>query len=150
MPEATKTAVLPEAAIADAAGVPARIVIQYPAPTVAAGRFPAKRCVGDTVAVSADVFRDGHDKLRAVVRYRPAGRSESTEWSEAPILPIDAHINGVRWAGEFAVDRTGRWEFTFQAWTDVFATWRDELARKIAAGQHHLAGEMSEGAVLLR
>ena len=53
MPEATKTAVLPEAAIADAAGVPPRIVIQYPAPTVAAGRFPAKRCVGDTVAAQS-------------------------------------------------------------------------------------------------
>src|ERR1700733_6842778 len=50
---------------------PARIVIQYPQPAVDGGQYPAKRCVGDTVVVSADIFRDGHDILRAVVRYRP-------------------------------------------------------------------------------
>jgi starch synthase (maltosyl-transferring) len=32
----------------------------------------------------------------------------------------------------------------------VFGTWRDELERKLAAGQHDLAGEISEGTVLLR
>src|SRR5450755_3387665 len=32
---------------------PHRIVIQYPAPAVDGGRFPAKRCVGDTVTVAA-------------------------------------------------------------------------------------------------
>jgi starch synthase (maltosyl-transferring) len=125
---------------------PKRILIQYPAPSVDGGRYPAKRCVGDAVTVSADVFRDGHDKLRAVVRYRPA---RARRWSEAPLHAVDAHVNGVRWAGEFVVDRIGAWQFTIEAWTDVFATWRDELQRKIEAGQHHLAGEMSEGAVLL-
>jgi starch synthase (maltosyl-transferring) len=56
--------------------VPAqRIVIQYPAPAIDDGRFPAKRCVGDRVGVFADIFRDGHDVLRAAVRYRgPRGR----------------------------------------------------------------------------
>ena len=62
---------------------------------------------------------------------------------------IDAHLDGVRWAGEFDVDRIGRWEYTVEAWTDVFGTWRDELERKIEAGQHDLAGELSEGALLL-
>ncbi|MFL5894729.1 MAG: alpha-1,4-glucan--maltose-1-phosphate maltosyltransferase [Thermoleophilaceae bacterium] len=125
---------------------PTRIEIQYPAPAVDAGRFPAKRCVGDTVTASADIFRDGHDKLRAVVRYRPVG---ARRWKEAEMLPTDAHIDGVRWAGEFPVDATGSWEFTVQAWTDVFGTWRDELRRKVQAGQHELAGEISEGVVLL-
>ena len=111
------------------------------------GRYPAKRCVGDSVAVSADIFRDGHDILRAVVRYRGPG---DRKWSEAPMHQIDAHIDGVRWAGEFEVDRQGRWEYTIEAWSDPFATWRDELERKIAADQHDLAGELSEGVVLLR
>ena len=34
---------------------------------------------------------------------------------------------------------------TIEAWTDLFATWRDELRRKLEAGQHDLAGELSEG-----
>ena len=63
---------------------------------------------------------------------------------------IDAHLGGVRWAGEFEIDRIGRWLYNVQAWTDVFGTWRDELQRKFAADQHDLASEMSEGIVLLR
>ena len=31
----------------------------------------------------------------------------------------------------------------------MFGTWRDELERKVAGGQHDLAGELSEGALLL-
>ena len=126
---------------------PKRIEIQYPEPVVDGGRFPAKRCVGDTVTVSADIFRDGHDLLRAVVRYRGA---DKRRWREAALHRIDAQIEGVRWAGEFAVDATGRWEYTIEAWTDVFGTWRDELRRKVLASQHDLAGEISEGALLLK
>ena len=63
---------------------------------------------------------------------------------------IDAHLDGVRWAGELR-GRPARapGSTTIEAWTDVFATWRDELERKVAAGQHDLAGELSEGALLL-
>ncbi len=125
---------------------PGRIVIQYPAPSVDDGRYPAKRCVGDRVAVRADVFRDGHELLRSVVCYRGPGDSD---WQEAELHRIDAHLAGVRWAAEFEVDRPGAWQYTIQAWTDVFGTWRDELARKVAAGQRDLQGELSEGIVLL-
>jgi starch synthase (maltosyl-transferring) len=124
-----------------------RIVIQYPSPSVDGGRYPAKRCIGDTVPVSVDVFRDGHDLLRTVVRYRPP---DSEDWREAELKPIDQHLDGVRWGGEFQVDEIGRWLYTIEAWTDAYGTWRDELARKVAAGQHDLAGEISEGVVLLQ
>src|SRR5947208_8065083 len=80
---------------------PSRIQIQHPAPAVDGGRYAAKRCVGDAVTVSADVFRDGHDKLRAVVRYRGP---ETKVWKEAEMRPIDAHVDGVLWEGEFVVD----------------------------------------------
>jgi starch synthase (maltosyl-transferring) len=126
---------------------PERIQIQYPEPAVDGGRYAAKRCVGDTVTVSADVFRDGHDILRVTTRYR--GPGDGT-WHETPMRQTDRHLDGVRWAGEITVDRSGSWEFTVEAWTDVFGTWRDELERKILAGQHDLKGEMSEGAVLLQ
>jgi starch synthase (maltosyl-transferring) len=125
---------------------PPRIRINLPRPTIDGGRWAPKRCVGDTVTVSADIFRDGHEILRAVVRFKaPGGR----RWVEAPMRPVDAHHAGVRWEGSFAVETAGRWEWTIEAWSDVFATWRDELARKVAAGQQDLAGELSEGVVLL-
>ena len=137
----------PEAMPPPAERAPGRIVIQYPQPAVDDGRYPAKRCVGDSVVVAADVFRDGHDILRAVVRYRGPG---DPDWRESEMRQIDAHLDGVRWSAEIDVDRVGRWEYSVEAWTDVFGTWRDELERKVAAGQHDLAGEISEGVLLLQ
>jgi starch synthase (maltosyl-transferring) len=125
---------------------PSRIRINLPKPAVDGGRYAPKRTVGDAITVSADIFEAGHEILRAVVLYRGPGAGR---WVEAPMQPIDAHHNGVRWEGRFEVLTPGRWEWTIEAWTDIFATWRDELQRKIAAGQHDLAGELSEGALLL-
>jgi len=126
---------------------PGRIVIQYPAPAVDGGRFPAKRCVGDAVTVSADVFRDGHEIIRSVVRYRRRG---DRRWRETELQRVDAHLDGVRWEAGIEVDRQGRWEYTIEAWIDVFASWRDELERKLAAGQSDLASEISDGIAILR
>jgi starch synthase (maltosyl-transferring) len=126
---------------------PPRIQIEDPAPRVDCGRYPAKACVGDRVDAYATVFKDGHDVLSAVVRFRGPGDSD---WLEAPMHRIDAHVDGDRWQGTFPVDRQGRWSWTVEAWTDTFATWRSEIVRKVQAGQEDLSGELSEGAVLLR
>jgi starch synthase (maltosyl-transferring) len=124
-----------------------RIRIEKPAPSIDCGRYTPKRCEGDLVEVSADIFRDGHDILGAVVRWRgPKGR----RWRQAPMRQIDEHVDGVRWAGAFVVETLGRWEWTIEAWTDGFASWRDELQRKLASGQTDLAAELSEGRLLLR
>ena len=88
---------------------PRRIVIQFPTPAVDAGRYPAKRCVGDVVDIAADVFRDGHELIRAVIRYRGPGEEQ---WREVGMRRIDAHLGGVRWAGQFKVDRPGSWQYT--------------------------------------
>jgi starch synthase (maltosyl-transferring) len=128
---------------------PDRIVIQYPLPTIDGGRYAVKRCTGDTVHVSVDIFRDGHDLLRAAVRYRRRGRGKANGWRESALQRIDAQVDGVRWAGEFEVDSVGDWEYEIQAWVDRFGTWRDELQRKLGAGQTDLKGELSEGRLLL-
>ncbi|WP_259311617.1 alpha-1,4-glucan--maltose-1-phosphate maltosyltransferase [Capillimicrobium parvum] len=126
---------------------PPRIQIEEPAPRVDCGRYPAKACVGDTVDVFATIFKDGHDILRAVARYRAPG---SEEWHEAPMRRIDAHVDGDRWQGSFRVTAQGRWTWSVQTWTDAYATWHSEIERKVAAGQDEFSGELSEGAVLLR
>src|SRR4051812_45936877 len=127
---------------------PRRIRIAKPAPVLDGGRYAVKRTVGDNVAVSADIFRDGHEKLRAVVKYKaPGGR----RWLESEMRAVDAHISGVRWAGEFEVTTTGSWQYTVEAWTDRWATWHDELRRKVEADlDEDLSGEVSEGIVLLQ
>ena len=70
---------------------PERIVIQYPPLSVDGPRFPAKRCVGDRVVIEADVFRDGHELLRAVVLYHGPGKwsGDRIPWREAEMRRID-------------------------------------------------------------
>ncbi|HET9093895.1 MAG TPA: maltotransferase domain-containing protein [Solirubrobacteraceae bacterium] len=130
---------------------PDRIIIQYPEPTIDGGQHAVKRCVGDILPMSVDIFRDGHDLLRAVVRHRRRGRrSGGNAWRESPLRRVDAHMDGVRWAGQFELDAVGDWEYEIHAWVDRFGTWRDELQRKLAAGQTDLGGELSEGRLLLQ
>ena len=126
--------------------MPPRIVIQHPTPLVDCGRYPSKATVGRTVEVGADIFRDGHEVLRAVVRWQGPG---ADSWEESPLRAVDAEVKGVRWEGAFPVDRPGRWTWTVDAWADDLASWRVEVERKVAASQTDLGGELSEGALLL-
>ena len=88
------------------------------------------------VEVSRDVFRDGHEKLRAVVRTgapaRAAGPSPSCTRSTR------TH-NGVRWGGSFVVDATGRWEFDDRGLDRPLRDLARRVRRKLGAGQHDLA-----------
>ena len=121
---------------------PRRIQVQEVSPQVDGGRYAAKACVGDNVAVSARIFRDGHEVLGGAVRYRaPGGR----RWLE---LPLEPRGNDV-WTGAFPVDRCGLWRFAIDAWVDRFASWRWEIERKFDAGQEDLSSELAEGALLL-
>jgi starch synthase (maltosyl-transferring) len=115
-----------------------RIQIQDVSPQVDCGRWPAKACVGDDVAVSATVFRDGHDALRGVVRYRPRG---SRRWREQPLQPL----GNDRFAGSLEVKELGRWQYCVRAWVDPYASWLEEHDRKVVAGQADLSGELAEG-----
>ncbi|HMS60743.1 MAG TPA: alpha-1,4-glucan--maltose-1-phosphate maltosyltransferase [Solirubrobacteraceae bacterium] len=125
---------------------PPRIRIERVAPALDCGRVPVKRCVGDRVTVAADIFRDGHEVIRAAVQYR-APRKRS--WREAPMAAVDAHHDGVRWEGAFPVDELGTAAFRIVAWVDRLTSWLHELERKVQAGQTELDGERAEGAALL-
>ncbi|TDE20856.1 maltotransferase domain-containing protein, partial [Actinomadura sp. 6K520] len=61
-----------ESGTSSAPGIPrlGRIPILDVAPVVGCGRWPAKAVVGETVEVSATVFREGHEMLGAAVVLR--------------------------------------------------------------------------------
>jgi starch synthase (maltosyl-transferring) len=122
---------------------PPRIQIEDVWPQIDCGRYPVKRSVGDEVEVWATIFRDGHELIGAAILYRGPG---APEWEEAPMRQAEPD----RWTGSFHVDRCGRWEFTVQAWVDRFESWRDELRRKVEAGQTDLDSELQEGAALMK
>src|SRR5579863_1403649 len=125
---------------------PPRIQIEDPQPVIDGGRYRAKACEGDDVEVSATIFLDGHDELRAGVRHRRAG---DRSWNTEPLERVDPALGVDRFAGSFAVDGVGRWQFQIEAFIDRFATWRGELERKLAGGETELAPELEEGAAIL-
>jgi starch synthase (maltosyl-transferring) len=117
-----------------------RVVIEGVRPEVDSGRFPIKRVVGESVAVEADIFADGHDQIGALVRYRNA---DAREWSETPMRAL----GNDRWRGEFAVDRLGRFVYTVVAWVDGFLSWRHEFERRRDESDIALALEAGAGLV---
>jgi starch synthase (maltosyl-transferring) len=118
----------------------ARIHIEEVYPELNGGRYPVKRIVGEPFEVWADIFRDGHDKLRAVAKYRFQGR----EWREAPFVFFDND----RWVARFRLDAVGICRYTIEAWTDHFESWRDEIEKKLAADQS-IELELVEGRAIV-
>jgi starch synthase (maltosyl-transferring) len=106
----------------------ARAVIENVKPEIDCGRFPAKRTVGETMTVEADIFADGHDAVLAVLLHRKEGAST---WMETPMQPL---VND-RWRGTFEVNEIGNFYYTLQAWVDRFESWRRGFAKKVEAGQ---------------
>jgi len=104
-----------------------KLVIENVEPALDSGRFPAKMTVGDVCAVGADIYRDGHDLLKARVKYRSP---RSSKWQ---LLQMSYDFGGDRWYAEFPLDEIGRWRFSVEAWTDRFGTWRDALRKKVDA-----------------
>src|SRR4051812_35177847 len=122
-----------------------RIPITDVRPVVDCARWPAKAAVGETVPVTATVFREGHDLVAAdVVVTRPDGTR--LPFNRMRKLPDIGTTD--RWATEFDVDAEGRWTFRVEAWGDPLATWRHDAEIKIPLGQDvDLVCE--EGALLL-
>ena len=119
------------------AEAPSGVLIENVQRTVDCGRYALKREVGDTVDVTADIFREGHDLIAAVIQYRQRGQCE---WSEAPLVLVDND----GWAGSFTVDIVGAAEYRILAWPDHFESWRHELEKKVDAGLD-VSSELLEG-----
>jgi starch synthase (maltosyl-transferring) len=106
-----------------------RIVVADVRPRTPEG-FPAKAVVGEAVRISADVFKDGHDVLAGRVRWRPKAKGNG-KWQTAPLH----ELGNDRWEAVIEPTTLGLHEFTVEAWTDRWATWRHKVTAKQAAGQ---------------
>jgi starch synthase (maltosyl-transferring) len=102
-----------------------RAVIDFLAPTIDGGRFPAKRIAGEPVRIEAHCFADGHDKLRVRMCWQVLGSSESSRHE----TDLAAQGNDV-WIAEFTPPAPGRYRCEISAWVDHFESWRAELERR--------------------
>jgi starch synthase (maltosyl-transferring) len=103
-----------------------RVVIEEVQPQVDCGRYPAKRVLGDAVAVTAAVFGDGHDHVSGRLLYR---HSSEPDWRFTPLKPLTNDL----WTVTFTADKLGDWLYTMEAWVDHFATWCADLRKRLAA-----------------
>src|ERR1700730_9857543 len=117
-------------------------VIETLRPLIDGGRYPLKRIAGDDLAVEADVFKDGHDVVAAVLKWRRAGEPR---WHETAMTLVDND----RWRGVCSLNEIGVYEYTVEAGTDTFQSWRDEFEKKFKAGIADLTAEALEGAALI-
>ncbi|MCE6987626.1 alpha-1,4-glucan--maltose-1-phosphate maltosyltransferase [Dyadobacter sp. CY323] len=105
-----------------------RVVITNVTPQVEAGRFPARRAIGESVHFSADIFGDGHDVVAAAVVYK---HKSDTLWEE---IPMHLVIND-RWEAMWRPGKMGFYEYRFTGWIDHFTTWKNGLVKKLNANQ---------------
>ncbi|NVN30060.1 alpha-1,4-glucan--maltose-1-phosphate maltosyltransferase, partial [Endobacter medicaginis] len=127
---------------AAAAAALARVAIEAISPAVDDGAFPVKRIAGERVVVEADLICDGHDKLSGAVQWRGPMQNALGDpaWNEVAMVPL----GNDRWQASFPVATLGLYEFRVLGWRDAYETFRDEIAKKHAAGVP-IALEIQEG-----
>lgn len=119
-----------------------RVIIENVQPEVDGGKYPAKRAVGEYVNVTADIFADGHDHIRATLLFR---HESSSEWTTVEMV----HLVNDQWQASFRADKKGYYTFTVKSWIDHFDTWYDGFKKKVAA-KVDVKVELLEGALMLR
>ncbi|WP_455387749.1 maltotransferase domain-containing protein [Petrachloros mirabilis] len=117
------------------------IVIEAVQPEIDSGRWPIKREVGDRLEVSADIFKEGHDVLACLLRYRLA---KEDGWREVPMEFVDND----RWAGHFDLTHNTRYRYSIGAYVNLFESWRIEVTKKHEAGER-VESELLEGRTLV-
>lgn len=119
-----------------------RVIIENVQPLVDGGLYPAKRTVGERVDVTASIFGDGHDHIRAEVLYK---KESAKSWDRVELV---ATYND-EWKASFYVPEQATYLYTIQAWVDHFDTWYDGFKKK-AAAKLDVKVELMEGAILLK
>ncbi|HYN28888.1 MAG TPA: alpha-1,4-glucan--maltose-1-phosphate maltosyltransferase [Dermatophilaceae bacterium] len=104
-----------------------RIPVQAVSPVVDHGLRPATYVVEEEFAVTATVFREGHDAGNAsVVLVDPDGVEHRTTMT-CTNPGLDA------WEATVSADRVGRWSYRVEGWSDPYGTWVHDASIKVAA-----------------
>ena len=111
-------------------------------PELDGGRFPVKHEVGELLEVTADILREGHEALAAVLRYRTV---KDTEWRETRM----ESLGNDRWTARFPLEENTRYVYSIEAYPDPYKSWVEDLQKRLAADME-VTSELLEGAELLR
>jgi starch synthase (maltosyl-transferring) len=121
-----------------------QIVIEGISPAIDGGLHPIKAIVGDVLTVEATVFRHGHERVRAALRVKSPNEQRARE---TPMTLVNPGLD--RWRATIDVERPGAYRFTVIGWTDAYASWVDELRKRVRAAQPDVASEIAEGLAIV-
>src|ERR1700757_1105506 len=124
------------------AGAFPSVVIENLDPLIDGGRYPIKRIVGEDLVVEADIFKDGHDVVAAILKWRVLGKRA---WRETPMNFVDND----RWRGVCTLYDQEIHKYTVEAWKDTFRSWQSEFVKKFDGGISDLRSEVLEGSAIL-
>ena len=119
-----------------------RVIIENIQPQIDGGRHYIKRIIGERIDISADIFGDGHDAVRASFFYKEL---DAKKWTEQYMTP---EVND-RWTSSFTPQKQGYYEYKIEAWIDHLANWHNGFVKKHNDGQH-MGVELQIGANWLR
>jgi starch synthase (maltosyl-transferring) len=116
------------------------IFIENVEPTVDGGLYAAKGVVGQPLNLRADIFRDGHDLIRADVIWQSPNEPPKR-------LPLTL-INNDLWTATILPAKNARHRFKIEAWTDHFGSWLADFKKRVAANQN-ASSEVLEAAEMI-
>ena len=117
------------------------VVIENIEPSLDGGRYPIKRVVGQELKVSGDIFKDGHEQMCAVLKWRKQGEAD---WHQTPMKQAEND----RWEAICHFIENALHEYTIEAWEDPFKSWQVEYGKKYGAGNLDLRTELDEASIL--
>src|SRR6266511_3275147 len=103
------------------------VVIDNVQPLIDCGRSPIKRIVGEDLVVEADIYKDGHDVVAAVLKWRVVCKRA---WRETPMIFVDLD----RWRGVCTLYAQDLAESPNEAWPATFPSSQHEFAKKFHGG----------------
>lgn len=119
-----------------------RVVIENVHPEIDHGAFFIKRVPGEKVTVTADIFGDGHDHIRAALLYR---HESQKRWTEVFMTPLAND----EWEATFTVEQKGMYHYKVAGWMDHLLHWYEGFLKKQEAGQD-MTVELQIGEQLLQ
>lgn len=116
-----------------------RVYINGVSPELNHGRYPIKRTIGEPVSVTAEMFADGHDVIRAKLLYK---HERQRNWREIDMVETTQD----HFSAAFTVVKKGTYLYTVSAWIDHALSWYRDIGKKIQDGQK-VAVELQMGAL---
>ena len=115
-----------------------RVIIEHVKPQLDCGHFFIKRCVDDWVDLTAHIFADGHELLKAVVLVKYEDQGEDIK--EIPLRPI---VND-EFEANFKLEKQGFYTYQIEAWIDHPLNWQSGITKKID-NNVYVKSELLEG-----